>query len=108
MAENNIQNLRRLVKKYNIRFRLPNEPWPDCHIDTFKNIEELGDYRFETYAQNASIRSAEEPWTRQTKARAEWLAHRAAALFKQNRNEAGWRFGLENDVLRRFAAEVAW
>ncbi|CAI7636422.1 unnamed protein product [Penicillium glandicola] len=101
MAENNLRNLRRLAKKYNIRFRLASEPFPDCHVDTFKNIEELGSYRFETYAENASIRSAEEPWARQTKSRAEWLAHRAAGLFKQNRNEAGWRFGLENDVLRR-------
>jgi hypothetical protein len=108
MAENNLKNLRRLAKKYNIRFRLPCEPLPDCHADTFKNIEELGSYRFEIYAENASIRSAEEPWARQTKSRAEWLAHRAATLFKQNRNEAGWRFGLENDVLRRFAVEVAW
>lgn len=108
MAENNLKNLRRLAKKYNIRFRLSSEPLPDCHADTFKNIEELGSYRFETYAENASIRSAEEPWARHTKSRAEWLAHRAAKLFEQNRNEAGWRFGLENDVLRRFTVEVAW
>ncbi|KAJ5417461.1 uncharacterized protein N7487_001011 [Penicillium crustosum] len=107
MAENNLKNLRRLAKKYNIRFRLSSEPLPDCHADTFKNIEELGSYRFETYAENASIRSAEEPWARHTKSRAEWLAHRAAKLFEQNRNEAGWRFGLENDVLRRFTVEVA-
>jgi hypothetical protein len=29
-------------------------------------------------------------------------------LFNQQRNEAGWRFGLENDVLRRFSFKVAW
>lgn len=62
-----LRNLRRLAKKYHIRFRLPSEPWPESHADTFKNIEELGSYRFETYAQNVNIRSAEEPWTLQTK-----------------------------------------
>lgn len=108
MADNHLKNLRRLAKRYHIRFSLPSDTWPECHADTFKNIEELGRYRFDTYAQNTNIRSAEEPWTRQTKSRAEWLTNRAGSLFKQNRNEAGWRFAIENDVLRRFSAEVAW
>ena len=42
------------------------------------------------------------------KARVEWLCQRAERLFSQERNEAGWRFGLENHILGRFSVEVAW
>jgi hypothetical protein len=41
-----------------------------------------------------------------TKYRADWLANRAARLFRQQGNEAGWWFGLENDVPRRLSVEV--
>ncbi|KAJ6020764.1 hypothetical protein N7540_006268 [Penicillium herquei] len=108
MTDNYLKNLRRLTKRYHIRFSLPSDPWPECHADNYNNIVELGSYQFDTYAQNANIRSAEEPWTRQTKSRAEWLARRAGSLFQQDRNEAGWRFAIENDVMRRFSVEVAW
>jgi hypothetical protein len=101
------QTLRRLAKVYRIFFRTPTYPWPAAHSSTFQNIKKLGDQKFDTYSESVNIRSHEEPWTEQTKHRAEWLANRASRLFGQQRNEAGWRFGLENDVLRRFSVEVA-
>jgi hypothetical protein len=100
--------LRRLVKRYKIRFRSPSHPWPAAHSTTFQTIKTLGEQQFNTYSENVNIRSHEEPWTAQTKNRAEWLANRASRLSTQQRNEAGWRFSLETDVLRRFSVEVAW
>jgi hypothetical protein len=65
-------------------------------------------YRFDTYIPEISVFSNEKPWKQQTKARAQWLVQRAKRLTGQDRNEAGWRFGVENAVLRRLTAEVAW
>jgi hypothetical protein len=107
MSERN-RKLRRLAKRYRITFRLPSDDWPEAHSPTFHNIKKLGSQNFDSYCENISIRSQEEPWTEKTKTRAEWLAKRASRLFGQERNEAGWRFGLENDILRRFSVEVAW
>ena len=103
-------NLRRLAKRHRITFKPPlsSDQWPPAHRNNFANIRKIGDQKFESFCANVDIRSSEEPWREQTKHRAEWLAQRAARLFSQQRNEAGWRFGLENDVLQRFSVEVAW
>jgi hypothetical protein len=102
------ESLRRLAKRYLISFRSPSDEWPAAHGGTFQNIKSLGEQKFDSYCESVTIRSLDEPWTKQTKARAEWLAKRAEHLFGQQRNEAGWRLGLENEVLRRFSVEVAW
>ncbi|QKX59465.1 uncharacterized protein TRUGW13939_06599 [Talaromyces rugulosus] len=107
MADDHIQSLRRLAKRYHIRPRLPSDEWPEAHVKTFRNIKALGEYKFDTYSHSISVLSDKEPWKQQTQARARWLTTRAERLFGQDRNEAGWRFGLENDVLRRFTVEVA-
>lgn len=103
-----LQSLRRLAKRFNIRDRRVGEDWPEAHKETFQDIKSMSQYRFETYIPEVSVHSDKKPWKHQTKARAQWLVDRAERLFGQERNEAGWRFGLENDVLRRFTAEVAW
>jgi hypothetical protein len=68
--------------------------------NTFESIQKLGHQSFDGYCASIDIRSSEQPWREQTMLRENWLAKRAAHLFKQQRNEAGWRLGLENDVLR--------
>lgn len=68
----------------------------------------MSQYRFDTYIPEVSVFSSEKPWKQQTKARAQWLVERASRLMGQDRNEAGWRFALENEVLRRLTVEVAW
>lgn len=108
MADDRNRNLRRLAKRYRITFKLPSDDWPAAHTSTFKNIKKLGSQSFDSYCESISIRSQEEPWTEMTKIRAEWIADRASRLFGQERNEAGWRFGIESDILRRFSTEVAW
>ncbi|OCK89918.1 uncharacterized protein K441DRAFT_680777 [Cenococcum geophilum 1.58] len=102
-------DLRRLAKRYGIIFKPPlsAEEWPAAHRCTFGDIRKIGSQSFDTFCASIGIRSSEEPWREQTKLRAEWLTERASRLFTQERNEAGWRFGLENDVFRRFSFEVA-
>lgn len=75
---------------------------------TFENIGHIGELRFDSFCASIDIHSADQPWRRQTKTQAGWLADRANRLVNQERNEAGWRFSLENDVLQRFSFEVAW
>lgn len=108
MQEDRARNLRRLAKKHNIAFRLPSDSPPAAHLNKFKFVRTLGDRKFDNYCEVVGVRSEEEPWTEQTKRRAEWLTSRASQLSGQQRNESGWRFGLENEVLLRFSVEVAW
>ncbi|KAI9044025.1 putative acid phosphatase [Aspergillus affinis] len=82
MAEDHLQSLWRLMKRYSIRFRLPGEDRPALHVDTFNNIKTLGSYSFDTYSAGVSIRSSNEPWKQQIKFRAEWLNQRAQSFPK--------------------------
>lgn len=108
MADDRNNTLRRLAKNYGITFKLPLDDWPAAHSSTFKVIELLGNEKFDSYGASLDNRSQDQPWTMQRKHRAEWLAKSASRLCGQQRNEAGWRLGLENDVLHRFSVEVAW
>ena len=103
--------LRRLVKTYPISFKLPvssKDHWPPTYRTTFDNITKIGAHTYENFVASIDPLSDQQPWRERTKFRAEWLAERAGHLFQQQRNEAGWRFGIENDVFRRFGVEVAW
>ncbi|KAL2837237.1 hypothetical protein BJY01DRAFT_237950 [Aspergillus pseudoustus] len=107
MADDHLRMLRRLMKRYRIQFRPPSNEVPGTHADTFNNIKRLGAYEFNAYSASVSIWSSKEPCKEQMKARVEWLCQRAERLFGQERNEAGWRFGLENHILGHFLVEVA-
>jgi hypothetical protein len=101
-------DLRRLMKVFRISFKHKNfDNLPTRHKNTFEKIRIIRDIRFDSYCAE-NILLDKEPWTAQTKRRAEWLSKRATTLIYQQRNEAGWRFDLENDVLHRFLVEVAW
>ncbi|KAI1779524.1 hypothetical protein F4818DRAFT_453585 [Hypoxylon cercidicola] len=106
--EDDLRMLRRLSKSYGISFRRPDDEWPSAHSKRFRDIHELGDKKFSTYSESVTIRSAEEPWTRQIKSRTQWLVSRACDLaINVQPKESGWRMGLENDVMHRFLFEVA-
>ena len=108
MAEDSDRDLRRLIKRFGIVFKPPNHrQWPSEHYNTFTAIQKIGDQKFDLFDADKAI-SDEQPWRGQIKVQAEWLAQRSSRLLGQRRNEAGWRFALENEVLRRFHAEVAW
>ena len=111
MADNKIRESRRLIKSLGITFKPPDlKHWPASHRHTFEDIHKIRNQKFEDYCPESTggVTSSEHPWRYQTKRRAEWLAKRSADLTKQTRSEAGWRFALENDILRRFYIEVAW
>ncbi|KAL4904045.1 hypothetical protein BDW74DRAFT_185747 [Aspergillus multicolor] len=107
MADEHLRTLRRLMKRYHIQVRPPSNEMPAPHADTFTNIKILGSYEFDAYSAGVSIWTSKEPWKQQMKAHVEWLCQRAERLYGQERNEAGWRFGLENHILGRFSVEVA-
>jgi hypothetical protein len=110
MARDSSRDLRRLMRRHRIFFKssVSGAQVPLTHTETFEDIAALSSYRFDTYCTNIDVRLRQEPWRRHTKSRVEWLSKRAAELFEQKRNEAGWRFGLENHVLLRFQSEVVW
>ena len=109
MAEDKLSKLRRLARAYGITFKSTSEKdWPDAHSSTFAAIKNLGDRKFDSYHEHVSVHASEQPWTQQIKQRAQGLANRSEQLFKQQRNETGWRLNLEPRVFSRFKAEVAW
>ncbi|OAP59599.1 hypothetical protein AYL99_06897 [Fonsecaea erecta] len=81
--------------------------WPSEHYHTFTPIQKIGDQKFDSFDTDTVI-SNERPWRGQIKVEAERVAQRAGRLLGQDRDEAGWRFALENDLLHRFHVEVAW
>ena len=111
MAEKDCdRELRRLIKHFGITFKgvgADATGLPEEHAETFGIIRAIRNQRFEEYGVNITLAN-DQPWKEQTKRRVTWLASRAASLITQQRNEAGWRFSLENDVFHRFRIEVAW
>ncbi|OTA88713.1 hypothetical protein M434DRAFT_374600 [Hypoxylon sp. CO27-5] len=106
--EDELRMLRRLAKSYGISFKQPADEWPEAHGKRFRDIQELGYKKFSTYSENVTVRSVQEPWTRQIKSRTQWLVRRACDLaFNVQPKENGWRLGIENDVMHRFLVEVA-
>jgi hypothetical protein len=101
------RELRNLIREYRIKFKSPTEKYPSRYEHTFNQIRNIRNQRFDNYCADNVI-LGEKPWMGQTKRRAEWLSNRASSLIYQERNEEGWRFDLENDVLHRFLVEVAW
>jgi hypothetical protein len=104
------RNLRREAKKHRIEFvsASKSSQWPSVHAVTFGNIQKIKRKTFDTYSADIDPRSNDEPWKEQTKRRAQRVASRARSLVKQDRNESGWRFSLENCILERFTIEVVW
>ncbi|KAI1139717.1 hypothetical protein F5Y05DRAFT_379853 [Hypoxylon sp. FL0543] len=106
--EDELRMLRRLAKTYGISFRQSADEWPEAHTKRFRDIQELGYKKFSTYSESVTVRSLQEPWTRQIKSRTQWLVSRACELaFNVQPKESGWRLGIENDVMHRFLVEVA-
>jgi hypothetical protein len=93
MAAKSDRDLRQLANRFHITFKPPgfSDQWPASHRTTFENIQAIGEKKFDSFYANIDIHSNDQPWRKQTKNRAEWLAKRANLLFNQQRNEAGWR-----------------
>jgi hypothetical protein len=100
--EDSDRNARRLIKQLGIAFKVlapDGTGLPEKHAKAFEKIRAIRHQKFEEYKANITVAS-NKPWKEQTK-------RRAASLVGQQRVEAGWRYGLENDVFHRFGVEVA-
>ncbi|PIG89931.1 hypothetical protein AARAC_003547 [Aspergillus arachidicola] len=96
------------AKELNIRFLGPAPPrqWPDVHRRLFTDIQKLGDQKYSSFSETVSVDSIDKPWRRQTKQRAARLVKRSLMSREDRKNEAGWRFSIEPEVLHRFTVEV--
>jgi len=110
MTDDAARDLRRFMKTHRIFVKAysAGNPYPTAHEARFEHIVQLGRYRLSSYIASIDIRSENEPWKFQTKARVRWLSKRASELKDQRRNESGWRLHLENHVLHRLLVEVTW
>ncbi|KAL4959128.1 uncharacterized protein BDV14DRAFT_17346 [Aspergillus stella-maris] len=96
------------AKELNVRFLGPVPPvdWPKAHHRLFEDIQKLGEQKHSTFSESISVDSIEKPWRRQTKQRAARLVARSRMSRSERKNEAGWRFTIEPEVLHRFTVEV--
>ncbi|KAL3473918.1 hypothetical protein BJX99DRAFT_272002 [Aspergillus californicus] len=96
------------TKVLKIRFLGPVPPanWPRAHQRLFGDIQKLGDQKYSAFAESVSIDSIEKPWRGQIKQRAARLVVRSRMSRNDRKNEAGWRFTIEPEVLYRFTVEV--
>lgn len=80
------------------------------HEEIFDDIKALGSYDLQSYKSGVTIESRQRPWalTESMLRRARRVSDKARACHKARKNEAGWRFGLESEILSRFEIEVVW
>lgn len=80
------------------------------HEEIFDDIKALGTYDLQSYRSGVTIESRQRPWTTTESMlrRARRVSDKARACNKARKNEAGWRFGLESEILSRFEIEVVW
>ncbi|KAL5358284.1 hypothetical protein BJX96DRAFT_146279 [Aspergillus floccosus] len=96
------------AKELNILFLgpAPSRQWPDAHRRLFEDIQKLGNQRYTSFSQTISVDSIDKPWRCQTKQRAARLVQQSQISKEERKNEAGWRFSIEPEVLHRFTVEV--
>ncbi|GFG15825.1 hypothetical protein IFM61392_09180 [Aspergillus lentulus] len=96
------------AKELNIRFLGPaqSSQWPDAHRRLFEDIQKLGNQKHLRFNETVSVDSIDKPWRRQTKQRAARLVQQSQISRQDRKNEAGWRFSIEPEVLHRFTVEV--
>lgn len=100
---------RKFLRKYRVFLDL-NERQAPGHDDLFNDIAELGKYTIENYRSPVSIESNKRPWgqTEMMLRRVKAISAKARRCLKAEKNEAGWRLGLESEILSRFDIEVVW
>jgi hypothetical protein len=99
------RDLCRLVKRQRIAESTDSKAWPPAHRNTFEQIRNIRDQKFDNYYTD---NQSERPWKVLTKRRAECLAYRATTLLDREANEDEWRDALEGELMLRFRAEVQW
>ncbi|RYP08292.1 hypothetical protein DL765_008834 [Monosporascus sp. GIB2] len=80
---------------------------PTEHKDKFDVIQRLGRISFSNFGLLPSGDTPDKPWQGDIKKRAMQLMRFAARCRKENRNESGWRYEIEQRLFERFDIEVA-
>ncbi|KAF2793994.1 hypothetical protein K505DRAFT_417428 [Melanomma pulvis-pyrius CBS 109.77] len=80
---------------------------PPEHKDKFKIIQDLGRISYENYGFTPNGDTLDKPWQQDIKTRAVRLMSFASRCRKENRNESGWRYDIEQRLFERFDIEVA-
>lgn len=93
-----------------IEFLGPNEfdRWPETHRRLFEDVQKLGNQKYNSFVVRITRESIQKPWMRATKARAERLSMLAERSYREHKNESGWRYAVENEIMYRFTVEVSW
>ena len=106
---------RRLIKKYNIHFDGPVDcpfdsraDWPATRSTIVNNVQKLGMARYVGYQESVDYDSLQRPWRGQMLQRARRTAKLSTMCLNTRKNELGWRFSVEVEVMARFSVEVAW
>ncbi|KAI2740946.1 hypothetical protein DTO013E5_2066 [Penicillium roqueforti] len=92
-----------------IEFLGPNEfdRWPETHRRLFEDVQKLGNQKYNSFVVRITRESIQKPWMRATKARAERLSMLAERSYRERKNESGWRYAVENEIMYRFTVEVS-
>ncbi|RYP93668.1 hypothetical protein DL770_000199 [Monosporascus sp. CRB-9-2] len=80
---------------------------PTEHKDKFDVIQRLGRTSFSNYGCMLGGDAPDKPWQLDIKKRAIQLMRFAARCRRENRNESGWRYEIEQRLFERFDIEVA-
>jgi hypothetical protein len=81
---------------------------PPEHKDNFAIIQSLGRISFSNYGFTPNGDTPDKPWQLDIKKRAVQLMRFASRCRRENRNESGWRYEIEQRLFERFDIEVAW
>ncbi|KAK3297244.1 uncharacterized protein B0H64DRAFT_431222 [Chaetomium fimeti] len=113
-SSSKIPKRRRLIKKYKIRFDGPAESpfqspenWPAARDNLVRSVQSLGQTEYHRYQASISCDSLHRPWREQVRRRAKRVAVKAQTCLANRKNESGWRFEVETEVMARMSIEVA-
>lgn len=105
---------RRLMKKYDIHFDEPIESsfrppdhWSPTRSAIVRDIQKLGVTRYDLYEESISCDARNRPWREHIRRRARHLVLLSQKCLSERRNESGWRFLVEAEVVARLSVEVA-
>ena len=81
---------------------------PVEHKDKFAVIQELGRKSYSEFGFVPNNETPDKPWQPGIKKKAAQLMRFAERCRRENRNESGWRYEIEQRLFERFDIEVAW
>jgi hypothetical protein len=106
---------RRLIKKHHIYFDRPIEApfsppasWSTSLWTLVNHVQALGTKRYAGYKESITSDALYRPWREQARRRAERTAALSQRCLEDRKNESGWRFSVEAEVMARMSIEVAW